>query len=99
MRTSLQWPRRWAAPSVSTLTSLTSLSKRLLIKPRTQFPPPGAELNVLCPQVIVAKTGGGVDYSFECIGHPDTMRAALEGCHKGWGTSVVIGVAEGGAGQ
>ena len=42
-------------------------------------------------------TDGGVDYSFECIGNVDIMRAALECCHKGWGESVIIGVA--GAGQ
>lgn len=47
--------------------------------------------------VIVALTDGGVDYSFECIGNVDVMRSALECCHKGWGESVVIGVA--GAGQ
>jgi len=41
-------------------------------------------------------TDGGVDYSFECIGNPHTMRAALECCHKGWGESVIIGVAENG---
>ena len=42
-------------------------------------------------------TGGGVDFSFECIGNVDVMRAALECCHKGWGESIIIGVA--GAGQ
>ncbi len=47
--------------------------------------------------VIVALTDGGVDYSFECIGNVDVMRSALECCHKGWGESVIIGVA--GAGQ
>jgi S-(hydroxymethyl)glutathione dehydrogenase/alcohol dehydrogenase len=47
--------------------------------------------------VIVAMTDGGVDYSFECIGNVEVMRAALECCHKGWGESVIIGVA--GAGQ
>jgi S-(hydroxymethyl)glutathione dehydrogenase/alcohol dehydrogenase len=47
--------------------------------------------------VIVAMTDGGVDFSFECIGNVDVMRAALECCHKGWGESVIIGVA--GAGQ
>lgn len=47
--------------------------------------------------VIVDMTDGGVDYSFEAIGHVDTMRAALECCHKGWGESVIIGVA--GAGE
>ncbi len=47
--------------------------------------------------VIVELTGGGVDYSFECIGNTKVMRSALECCHKGWGESVIIGVA--GAGQ
>jgi S-(hydroxymethyl)glutathione dehydrogenase / alcohol dehydrogenase len=42
---------------------------------------------------IVAMTGGGVDYSFECIGNVDVMRQALECCHKGWGESIIIGVA------
>jgi len=46
---------------------------------------------------IVELTGGGADYSFECIGNTTTMRQALECCHKGWGVSVIIGVA--GAGQ
>ncbi len=48
-------------------------------------------------EVIVDLTGGGVDYSFECIGNVDIMRSALECCHKGWGESVIIGVA--GAGK
>jgi S-(hydroxymethyl)glutathione dehydrogenase/alcohol dehydrogenase len=47
--------------------------------------------------VIVELTDGGVDYSFECIGNVHLMRQALECCHKGWGESVIIGVA--GAGQ
>ncbi|WP_076417565.1 S-(hydroxymethyl)glutathione dehydrogenase/class III alcohol dehydrogenase [Colwellia sp. UCD-KL20] len=47
--------------------------------------------------VIVELTDGGVDYSFECIGNVDIMRSALECCHKGWGESVIIGVA--GAGK
>jgi len=47
--------------------------------------------------VIVELTNGGADYSFECIGNVDVMRSALECCHKGWGESVIIGVA--GAGQ
>ena len=46
---------------------------------------------------LVELTGGGADYSFECIGNVKTMRQALECCHKGWGVSVIIGVA--GAGQ
>jgi S-(hydroxymethyl)glutathione dehydrogenase / alcohol dehydrogenase len=50
-------------------------------------------------QVIVdlSETGFGVDYTFECIGSVEVMRAALECAHKGWGKSVVIGVA--GSGQ
>jgi S-(hydroxymethyl)glutathione dehydrogenase / alcohol dehydrogenase len=47
--------------------------------------------------VIVETTDGGVDFSFECIGNVNVMRAALECCHKGWGESIIIGVA--GAGQ
>ncbi|MDE2271825.1 MAG: S-(hydroxymethyl)glutathione dehydrogenase/class III alcohol dehydrogenase [Xanthomonadaceae bacterium] len=46
---------------------------------------------------LVALTGGGADYSFECIGNVKVMRQALECCHKGWGVSCIIGVA--GAGQ
>ena len=46
---------------------------------------------------LVALTKGGADYSFECIGNVQVMRQALECCHKGWGTSVVIGVAPAGA--
>ncbi|PKF80873.1 S-(hydroxymethyl)glutathione dehydrogenase/class III alcohol dehydrogenase [Vibrio sp. vnigr-6D03] len=48
-------------------------------------------------EVIVDMTDGGVDFSFECIGNVNVMRSALECCHKGWGESVIIGVA--GAGQ
>ena len=47
--------------------------------------------------VIVEITNGGVDYSFECVGNVNLMRSALECCHKGWGESVIVGVA--GAGQ
>jgi S-(hydroxymethyl)glutathione dehydrogenase / alcohol dehydrogenase len=46
---------------------------------------------------LVSLTKGGADYSFECIGNTKVMRQALECCHKGWGTSIIIGVA--GAGQ
>ena len=46
---------------------------------------------------LVSLTDGGADYSFECVGHVDLMRQALECCHRGWGVSVIIGVA--GAGQ
>ncbi|TNE38281.1 MAG: S-(hydroxymethyl)glutathione dehydrogenase/class III alcohol dehydrogenase [Alphaproteobacteria bacterium] len=48
-------------------------------------------------EAVIDVTGGGADYSFECIGNVDVMRQALECCHKGWGESVIIGVA--GAGQ
>ncbi|MEB1634134.1 S-(hydroxymethyl)glutathione dehydrogenase/class III alcohol dehydrogenase [Xanthomonas campestris] len=51
----------------------------------------------LIQEVIVELTDGGVDFSFECIGNVNVMRSALECCHKGWGESVIIGVA--GAGQ
>jgi S-(hydroxymethyl)glutathione dehydrogenase/alcohol dehydrogenase len=46
---------------------------------------------------IVQLTDGGADYSFECIGNVATMRQALESCHKGWGQSIIIGVAPAGA--
>jgi S-(hydroxymethyl)glutathione dehydrogenase/alcohol dehydrogenase len=48
-------------------------------------------------QALVDLTGGGADFSFECIGNIHTMRQALECCHRGWGESIIIGVA--GAGQ
>lgn len=48
-------------------------------------------------EAIVDLTKGGADYTFECIGNVNTMRQALESCHKGWGESIIIGVA--GAGQ
>lgn len=47
-------------------------------------------------QVLIEKTDGGLDYTFECVGNVLTMRAALESCCRGWGTSVIIGVAESG---
>jgi len=56
-----------------------------------------AELGAELVPYLVNLTGGGADYSFECIGKVDVMRQALECCHKGWGESVIIGVA--GAGQ
>ncbi|HEU4844158.1 MAG TPA: zinc-binding dehydrogenase, partial [Burkholderiaceae bacterium] len=45
---------------------------------------------------LVELTKGGADYSFECIGNTTTMRQALECCHKGWGQSIIIGVAAAG---
>ena len=54
----------------------------------------------LAPDALVPKlvelTGGGADYSFDCTGNVDVMRAALECCHRGWGQSIIIGVAEAG---
>ncbi|XP_065089825.1 alcohol dehydrogenase class-3-like [Ochlerotatus camptorhynchus] len=47
-------------------------------------------------QVLIEKTDGGLDYTFECVGNVLTMRAALESCSRGWGVSVIIGVAESG---
>jgi S-(hydroxymethyl)glutathione dehydrogenase/alcohol dehydrogenase len=47
-------------------------------------------------QAIVDLTGGGADFSFECIGNVDVMRQALECCHRGWGESIIIGVAASG---
>lgn len=61
----------------------------------TDFVNPKEHDNVV--DALVQMTGGGVDYSFECIGNVQVMRQALECCHKGWGRSCVIGVA--GAGQ
>ena len=55
------------------------------------------ELNGDLVAHLVELTGGGADYSFECIGNVEVMRQALECCHRGWGVSVIIGVA--GAGQ
>jgi len=61
----------------------------------TDFINPQETDNVV--EAILDVTGGGADYSFECIGNVNTMRQALECCHKGWGESIIIGVA--GAGQ
>ena len=60
----------------------------------TDFINPNDVENVV--EAICDLTNGGVDYSFECIGNVDVMRDALECCHKGWGESVIIGVAGGG---
>jgi len=61
----------------------------------THFINPSKSVDVV--KEIVELTGGGADYSFECIGNVKVMRQALECCHKGWGQSIIIGVA--GAGQ
>jgi S-(hydroxymethyl)glutathione dehydrogenase/alcohol dehydrogenase len=55
------------------------------------------EIDMPIQDYIVEMTDGGVDFSFECIGNVNVMRSALECCHKGWGESIIIGVA--GAGQ
>jgi S-(hydroxymethyl)glutathione dehydrogenase / alcohol dehydrogenase len=55
------------------------------------------ELDADLVPYLVNLTGGGADYTFECIGNVDVMRQALECCHRGWGESIIIGVA--GAGQ
>lgn len=47
-------------------------------------------------EVLVEKTDGGLDYTFECVGNVNTMRAALESCIRGWGVSIIVGVAEAG---
>ncbi|MFN7265146.1 MAG: zinc-binding dehydrogenase, partial [Phenylobacterium sp.] len=47
-------------------------------------------------QYLVALTDGGADYTFDCTGNTDVMRQALEACHRGWGESIIIGVAEAG---
>ena len=62
----------------------------------THFVNPAEVAGDLVPY-LVDLTKGGADYSFECIGNVDVMRQALECCHKGWGESIIIGVA--GAGQ
>jgi len=61
----------------------------------THFINPNDVDNVV--QEIIRLTRGGVDYSFECIGNVQVMRQALECCHKGWGESIIIGVAPAGA--
>ena len=62
----------------------------------THFVNPGTVKGDLVPH-LVELTGGGADYSFECVGNVTLMRQALECCHRGWGVSVIIGVA--GSGQ
>ena len=61
----------------------------------THFVNPAKEKDLI--NKLIEMTGGGADYSFECIGNVDVMRQALECCHRGWGVSVIIGVA--GSGQ
>ena len=63
----------------------------------TDFVNPDEIGNDKVVEAVVDITGGGADYSFECIGNVEVMRQALECCHRGWGESIIIGVA--GAGQ
>ncbi len=63
----------------------------------TDFINPAEVGNDKVVQAVVDLTGGGADFSFECIGNVNVMRQALECCHRGWGESIIIGVA--GAGQ
>ncbi len=60
----------------------------------TDFVNPKTTDNVVAK--IIELTGGGADYSFDCTGNTDVMRQALECCHRGWGESIIIGVAEAG---
>ena len=62
----------------------------------THFINPSEVGNDKVVQAIVDLTGGGADFSFECIGNVNVMRQALECCHRGWGESIIIGVAEAG---
>jgi S-(hydroxymethyl)glutathione dehydrogenase / alcohol dehydrogenase len=61
----------------------------------THFVNPREHANLV--DALVQLTGGGADYSFECVGSTETMRQALECCHRGWGVSTIIGVAPSGA--
>src|SRR5208282_3398389 len=61
----------------------------------THFVNPRELQGELVPHLIEL-TGGGADYSFECIGNTEVMRQALECCHRGWGQSIIIGVAPAG---
>jgi len=54
------------------------------------------DFNKPIQEVLIEKTDGGLDFTFECIGNVEVMRAALESCHKGWGVSTIIGVAAAG---
>jgi S-(hydroxymethyl)glutathione dehydrogenase/alcohol dehydrogenase len=61
----------------------------------THFVNPKSVKGDLVPH-LVELTGGGADYTFDCTGNTDVMRQALESCHRGWGESIIIGVAEAG---
>lgn len=63
----------------------------------TQFVNPDVVGRDKVVEALIDLTGGGADFSFECIGNTTTMRQALECCHRGWGESIIIGVAPAGA--
>jgi S-(hydroxymethyl)glutathione dehydrogenase/alcohol dehydrogenase len=62
----------------------------------TDFVNPGELKNQTIVEKLIEMTDGGCDYTFDCTGNVGVMRAALEACHKGWGQSIVIGVAAAG---
>ena len=62
----------------------------------TDFVNPGELKNQSVQEKLIDMTDGGLDYTFDCTGNVGVMRAALEACHKGWGQSIVIGVAAAG---
>lgn len=62
----------------------------------TDFINPLDHPNTPIQQLLVEMTDGGLDYTFDCTGNVKVMRAALEACHKGWGQSIIIGVAAAG---
>merc|ERR1712098_171625 len=62
----------------------------------TDFVNPGELKNQSIVEKLIEMTDGGCDYTFDCTGNVGVMRAALEACHKGWGQSIVIGVAAAG---
>ena len=79
------------------LINFTAYSLEDNIKKQFDFVNPNQIKAPELQQKLLEMTDGGADYSFECIGNVEIMRQALECCHKGWGQSIIIGVA--GAGQ
>ena len=90
----------WASPlSAAELAAATIRFGQIALAGGSVFSSEGrpAEGGRNVVDAIVQLTDGGADHSFECIGNTTTMRQALECCHKGWGQSIIIGVAEAGA--
>ncbi|XP_021014791.1 alcohol dehydrogenase class-3-like, partial [Mus caroli] len=71
-------------------------TSRFTCKGKSVFHFMGTNFSKSIQEVLIEMTDGGVDYSFECIGNVKVMRSALEAAHKGWGVSVVVGVAASG---